>query len=61
MITRDGRVIWIHDKAIILKDEYGNPIHLQGVMFDITERKRAEEALKEYSERLEEMVKERTK
>ena len=31
------------------------------VMQDITERKRAEEALKEYSERLEEMVDERTK
>jgi len=33
----------------------------EGMVQDITERKRAEEALKKYSERLEEMVKERTK
>jgi PAS domain S-box-containing protein len=61
MISRDGAVIWMRDEAIIVRDEYGNPIHLHGVMFDITERKRIEEKLKQYSERLKEMVEERTK
>jgi PAS domain S-box-containing protein len=42
---------------IVIGDEL---IGLVAVYTDITERKRAEEALKEYSERLEEMVKERT-
>jgi len=43
-----------------MRDEEGNIIGTVMVFRDITERKRAEEALKEYSERLEEMVKERT-
>jgi PAS domain S-box-containing protein len=41
--------------------ENGRCVVMRGVLQDITERKQAEEALKEYSERLEEMVDERTK
>lgn len=41
IISRDGKQLWIHDKAQILKDENGNTF-LHGVMFDITEQKRHE-------------------
>jgi len=45
IISRDGRVVWVHDEARLLKDETGMPQHWQGIMLDITERKRAEETL----------------
>ena len=44
-IARDGRLVWVHDEATILRDEQGRPSFVQGVWFDITERKLAEEAL----------------
>ncbi len=45
MITKDGRVLWIRDEAVIVRDESGEPVHWQGVLLDVTERKRAEERL----------------
>jgi PAS domain S-box-containing protein len=42
LMTRTGRELWIRDEAVVVTDEAGQPLFLQGVMFDITERKRAE-------------------
>ncbi len=50
-ITRDGREIWVHNEAVLLRDENGEPLHWQGVVYDITERKLAEERLREAEER----------
>ncbi len=44
-----------------LRTRIGDSTYLVGMGIDITERKRAEEKLKEYSEKLEQMVEERTK
>lgn len=52
MFERDGRVLWFRDEAAVIRDETGQPLCLQGVMFDITERKQMEEALKESEARL---------
>jgi PAS domain S-box-containing protein len=41
----DGRWVWVHDETTFVRDDEGRPLFLQGVLFDITERKRAEEAL----------------
>ncbi len=46
MIHRHGEVRWFRDQAVIVYDTGHKPIHLQGIMFDITKRKQAEEALK---------------
>ena len=43
-LSRDGRVVWVHGEAKLVMDEHGAPSFLHGVAFDITERKRAEEA-----------------
>ncbi len=43
MVKDDGQVIWVHDEAHIVKDDTGRPLYLQGVMFDITERRRMED------------------
>jgi PAS domain S-box-containing protein len=45
LIRPDGRVVWIDDRSSILYDENGGPAFLQGVMFDITAVKAAEEEL----------------
>ncbi len=60
MFSRDGRMIWMRDEASIVTDESGRPLLLQGVMFDITEIKRAEEKTKRLAEELEQRVNERT-
>ncbi len=44
-LTRDGRVVWVHGEARLFKDALGRPQMLQGVAFDITESKRAQEVL----------------
>jgi PAS domain S-box-containing protein len=52
MRAKNGRWVWILDEAIAVFDEDANPFVLQGTMFDITERKRAEEELASALERL---------
>ena len=56
IVTKDGRIrdIEWYDKT--LKDEYGNVLGLLAVGQDITERKRAEKALRESEERLRTIV-----
>ena len=46
MMARDGHVVWVHDEAVLHRDEQGKPVHWIGVMRDITEQKCAEEAEK---------------
>jgi len=45
-VARDGSVVWVHGEARLIRDEHGRPVLLQGVAFDITESKRAEEIVK---------------
>lgn len=45
MIARDGSVVWVSEKASVVEDEATGARYWQGVMVDITDRKRAEEAL----------------
>jgi diguanylate cyclase (GGDEF)-like protein/PAS domain S-box-containing protein len=50
LIARDGRVVWVRDEAALTRDEAGEPRYWQGVLVDVTERKVAEEAMKESEE-----------
>jgi diguanylate cyclase (GGDEF)-like protein len=45
MLARDGRVVWFMDDAVLLR-ERGGAAYWHGVLYDITERKRAEAELK---------------
>jgi len=45
LIARDGRVIWVSDDAIVVRDEENQPLVWQGMLFDITARKQAEQWL----------------
>jgi diguanylate cyclase (GGDEF)-like protein/PAS domain S-box-containing protein len=55
MIAADGRVIWVRDIIKVVCGEHG-PSRMQGFMFDITERKQTEMALKEHEELLHSVV-----
>src|SRR3954462_2441181 len=57
----DGEVRWISVKAEIERDADGKPLRLGGAHIDVTERKRAEEALRRLNETLEQQVAERTR
>jgi diguanylate cyclase (GGDEF)-like protein/PAS domain S-box-containing protein len=45
MIHEDGTVKWVLEQAYPVKDEQGNPWLIQGVIFDISARKAAEEQI----------------
>jgi PAS domain S-box-containing protein len=45
VIARDGRVIWFHCEAKMVRQEDGRPWFIHGVGFDITDLKGAEQAL----------------
>lgn len=47
VIWPDGSVHWIAGRWQLLEDEFGEPLRVVGANIDITERKRAEEAIKE--------------
>lgn len=43
----DGEVRWIHSQGKVIRDHLGKAVTFMGTLMDITERKRAEEALME--------------
>lgn len=48
MLRADGKgVKWIEERAYLARDDSGKPQRFVGIMIDITERKRAEEELRE--------------
>jgi len=50
-VTRDGRVIWIIDEGVLVRDNAGQPLYWQTVQLDITDRKLAAEELRQSEER----------
>jgi PAS domain S-box-containing protein len=57
---KDGQEIWVLLRARLVRDEKGAPLHVEGLLTDITARKRAEEDLKQAYRSLEHKVEERT-
>ena len=47
MRHKSGRDVWVRDESVIVRDESDNPLYIQGFWVDITDRKRAEEELRQ--------------
>src|SRR5215203_6776315 len=43
MFARNGRVVWLRDEAMLVRDEEGSPLRWQGFMLDVTKREQAAE------------------
>jgi len=61
LVKRDGTPFYAQLESIAVQDTEGNFNQIRTAITDITDLKRAEEALKEYSGQLEEKVEERTR
>jgi PAS domain S-box-containing protein len=46
LVARDSRTVWLRDDAVVVKDEEGTPLYVQGFLMDVTEQKNTEEALR---------------
>ena len=56
MVAADGRIVWFHDEAQLIRDIEGTPVTWQGVMVDVTKRREAETELQRAQERLQALI-----
>jgi diguanylate cyclase (GGDEF)-like protein/PAS domain S-box-containing protein len=56
LIRPDGRIVWIRDHAVLVRDAAGGRRCWQGVMFDVTDRKETEGQLHEAESRYRALV-----
>ena len=55
IVHRDGHTVWVRNEAVML-EEPGGTRYWQGFMIDITERKQAEQALRQEEERYRRLI-----
>ena len=56
VIWPDGSVHWLLGRALVFRDEAGQPERMTGVNIDVTERKRAESVLQQNERRFREII-----
>ena len=54
--ARDGRVLWLSDSATVARDENGEIVRYEGTVRDITDQKRAEDAIAEGRRLLQQVI-----
>jgi PAS domain S-box-containing protein len=42
LVSRDGRTVWVREEGVVVLDESGRPVCIQGYMLDVSERQAAE-------------------
>ena len=60
VLSKSGEEFWMYQRNVLICGDDGEPVALEGLVTDITDRKAAEAALENYREHLEELVRDRT-
>lgn len=55
IIHKSGKIKWIHQRNVLISDEQGNAITIEGIVTDITERKKNEQKIQKQNEELKEL------
>ena len=56
VLDEDGFVRWMHDKWVVIRDDSGRPVALQGIVRDNTKQKKVEKALEESEKRFSQLA-----
>jgi PAS domain S-box-containing protein len=56
MFSRDGRVVWFRDEAVLVSDDEGKPAYWQGILYDVTAQRAGEERVRETEMRYQALV-----
>lgn len=59
-LKKNGELVWVHLTCSVVRDDAGAPLYYLNTIEDVTDRVRAEEELRQYGERLEQLVAQRT-
>jgi diguanylate cyclase (GGDEF)-like protein/PAS domain S-box-containing protein len=46
LIARDGRCVWVRDEGVVVCDDGGMPLYLQGYLLDVTAEREAQDQLR---------------
>ncbi len=60
IIHKNGGERWLHQRNVLIRDKKGSPVAIEGIVTDITDRKRMEEELRMHRDHLGTLVAERT-
>jgi len=52
LFHKNGSIVWVRDRAVTVRDGRGRPLHWQGILADVTERKHAEMRYRALAEQL---------
>jgi PAS domain S-box-containing protein len=56
MFARDGRVVWFHDEAVLVRDPDGTPLFWQGILYDVSAQRETELIVSETEARYQTLV-----
>ena len=42
LLAKDGSVVWVREETVLVRGEAGEPLYVQGILTDVTEKKRYE-------------------